>query len=81
MRAIWLMSFVLFVSVVGIGCLKEGYNSFNCTAKLPDVIVQVAEIIQVETYLTANNITNAVKHPAGFYYIIENEGTGNRPTL
>jgi FKBP-type peptidyl-prolyl cis-trans isomerase FkpA len=81
MRAIRLVSFVLFLSLVGIGCLKEGYNSFKCEAKLPDVTVPVAEITQVETYLTANNITNAVKHPAGFYYIIENEGAGNRPTL
>jgi len=81
MRAIRLMSFVLLASLLNISCLKDGYDSFTCTAKLPNIQVPAAEITQVEAYLTANNITNAVKHPAGFYYIIEAEGTGSRPTL
>ena len=67
MRAIRLMSFVLLASLLNISCLKDGYDSFTCTAKLPNIQVPAAEITQVEGYLTANNITNAVKHPAGFY--------------
>lgn len=81
MRVIRLMSFLLFIGVSNLSCLKDGYDSFSCTAKIPEVNVPAAEISLIEAYLTANNITNAVKHPAGFYYIIEVEGTGNRPTV
>lgn len=81
MRVIRLMSLLVVVSIFNAGCLKDGYNNFTCTAKIPEINVPAAEITQVEAYLTANNITNAVKHPTGLYYIIENEGTGSRPTL
>ena len=81
MRVIRLLSILAVVSILNEGCLKDGYDSFTCTAKLPEINVPTAEITQVEAYLTANNITNAVKHPTGLYYIIENEGTGSRPTL
>lgn len=81
MRVFRLMSFLIFVIVFNTACLKDGYDTFTCTAKIPEVNVPAAEITQIENYLTANSITNAVKHPRGFYYIIENEGTGSRPTV
>jgi FKBP-type peptidyl-prolyl cis-trans isomerase FkpA len=81
MRVIRLLSLIVVVSVLNTGCLKDGYDSFNCTAKIPEIKVPAAEINQVEAYLAAKGITNAVKHPTGLFYIIENEGTGNRPTL
>lgn len=81
MRVIRLLLLLVVVSILNTGCLKDGYDSFTCTAKIPEINVPAAEITQVEAYLTANNITNAVKHPTGLFYIIENEGTGNRPTL
>lgn len=81
MRVIRLMSILMLIAVFNTACLKDGYNTFTCTAKIPEVNVPATEIAQVEAYLTANNITNAVKHPAGFYYIIETVGTGNSPTV
>lgn len=81
MRVIRLLSLLSLVFIFNTGCLKDGYDTFTCTAKIPEVNVPATEISQIEAYLTANNITNAVKHPAGFYYIIEVEGTGNRPTV
>jgi FKBP-type peptidyl-prolyl cis-trans isomerase FkpA len=81
MRVIRLLSILLVLAFFNTGCLKDGYNSFTCTAKIPEVNVPASEIAQVEAYLAANNITTAVKHPAGFYYIIENQGTGKNPTV
>lgn len=81
MLVIRLLSILTVLSFLNTGCLKDGYDSFTCTAKLPEINVPAAEITQVEAYLTANSITNAVKHPTGLYFIIENEGTGSRPTL
>jgi FKBP-type peptidyl-prolyl cis-trans isomerase FkpA len=81
MRVIRILPIVIVFIVFNSGCLKDGYDSFSCTAKIPEVNVPAAEISQVEAYLTANNITNATKHPRGFYYIIENPGTGNSPTV
>lgn len=81
MHVLRILSILIVSAFFSSGCLKDGYNSFSCTAKIPEVDVPAAEIAQVEAYLTANNITNAVKHPTGFYYIIENEGTGSRPTV
>jgi len=81
MRVIRLLSILIVLVVFNAGCLKDGYDTFSCTAKIPEVNVPAAEIAQVEAYLTANNITNAVKHPAGFYYIIEVQGTGKNPTV
>ena len=81
MRVIRLLSIFIVLAVFNAGCLKDGYDSFSCTAKIPEVNVPAAEIAQVEAYLTANNITNAVKHPTGFYYIIEVQGTGKNPTV
>ncbi len=81
MRVIRLVSFLFLLAFANFNCKVDGYDTFTCTAKIPEVNVPAAEISLIETYLTANNITNAVKHPAGFYYIIEVEGTGNRPTV
>lgn len=81
MRVIRLLSFLSLVVVFNTACLKDGYDSFNCTAKIPEVNVPAAEVTQIENYLVSKSITNAVKHPAGFYYIIEVEGTGKNPTV
>jgi FKBP-type peptidyl-prolyl cis-trans isomerase FkpA len=38
------------------------------------------EIAQIETHLTANEITNAIVHESGIRYIITQEGQGGAPT-
>ena len=63
------------------GCLKDSKSSFTCTASIPPVTVPDTEVQAVEAYLTSKSITNAIKHPKGFYYIVETAGVGNQPTL
>jgi FKBP-type peptidyl-prolyl cis-trans isomerase FkpA len=81
MRVIRILSILIVIALFNSGCLKDGYDTFSCTAKIPEINAPVAEITKVEEYLAAKGITNAVKHPTGLFYLIENEGTGNRPTL
>ncbi|HEU0110815.1 MAG TPA: FKBP-type peptidyl-prolyl cis-trans isomerase [Flavisolibacter sp.] len=73
-----LFGFVL-ISSLG-GCLKGKENTFTCTYDACAVKAPDAETQAVQDYLTANNITNAQKHCSGFFYIIDNPGTGNAPT-
>lgn len=57
-------------------CLKDNDNECNydeCAFKAPD-----SEVATLQAHITANNIT-ATKHCSGFFYRIENEGTGDRP--
>ncbi len=47
----------------------------------PDPSIQLAADVQkIEKHLTDNNITNYVKDPSGFFYVIDQEGTGQIPT-
>jgi FKBP-type peptidyl-prolyl cis-trans isomerase FkpA len=63
------------------GCLKSKETGGNactydtCAAKAPATEVQA-----VESYLASKSITNAVKHCSGVYYIIQDPGTGAKPT-
>jgi len=61
------------------GCLKKGGSTRTCqydpcAYKAPDNEVQA-----VQSYLTAQGISNAVKHCSGLYYVIENPGSGAQP--
>lgn len=72
---------LVLASVLTSGCLKEGSSSFTCMATIPPITVPDTEVQAVEAYLASKSITNATKHPKGFYYIIETAGTGKQPTL
>jgi FKBP-type peptidyl-prolyl cis-trans isomerase FkpA len=63
------------------GCLKEGSQSFTCTASIPQVNVPAGEIAAVEAYLAQKGITDAQKSNFGFYYKIDVAGTGITPTV
>lgn len=57
-------------------CLKDKENECNydpCLFKAQD-----SEVATLQAHITSNNIT-ATKHCSGFFYRIENEGTGDRP--
>ncbi|HEY0067884.1 MAG TPA: FKBP-type peptidyl-prolyl cis-trans isomerase [Flavisolibacter sp.] len=57
-------------------CLKDNGDECNyddCSFKAPD-----SEVATLQAHITANNIT-AIKHCSGFFYRIENEGSGDRP--
>ncbi|MFL5738993.1 MAG: FKBP-type peptidyl-prolyl cis-trans isomerase [Flavisolibacter sp.] len=72
-----------FISFLFSSCLKSSDSSNNnscnydpCATKAP-----ASEIANVQSYLTANNITNAVQHCSGLFYSIDAPGTGKTPTV
>lgn len=55
------------------GCSKDdGCNVDPCDVQAPP-----SEVQAVEAYLASQNITNAIKHCSGLYYIIDTAGTGS----
>ena len=71
LKHLWI---VVFVAAFMAGCKKEkcGYN--ECELKAP-----ASEIQAVQNYLASQNITNAVQHCSGLYYVIDTLGTGQYP--
>ena len=71
----------LMAAFIFSGCLKDGSQSFTCTASVPQVSVPAAETAAVEAYLAQKGITDAQKSNFGFYYKIDVAGTGVTPTV
>lgn len=66
------LCFVLFY-----GCKKEsgcGYSDQN-------IVAPANEQQAVKSYLDSNNVYNAIKDPAGFYYEVFEAGDGGNPNL
>ncbi len=63
------------------GCVKSGAPEQNCNYDACSFVAPGSEVISVENYLAANNITTAVKHCSGAYYIIDARGAGTTPTI
>lgn len=63
------------------GCLKGDDNEFTCSFQECGVTAPASEIQAVSDYLTANNISGATQHCSGMFYIIDNPGTGTKPTV
>lgn len=66
--------FISFIAITALGsCMKQdtkcGYNDSNIVAPLD-------QQASLKDSLTAHGITDAVLHPAGFYYTIVNQGSG-----
>lgn len=59
------------------GCLK---SSQSCTYDPCAYKAPPSEIQAVQDYLAAEGITNAVQHCSGLFYVIDNEGSGKKPT-
>lgn len=66
----------LFIAVLAISCGSKD----KCTSRT-DGTVPPSEVAQIESYLASKSITNAVKDPRGFYYIIDRPGSGTNPTV
>lgn len=62
-------------------CLKQDSQTFTCSGSAPKVTVPGSELLEIESYLSKNNITDAVKSDKGFYYKIVVPGTGATPTV
>ena len=65
--------FLAFLVIVCSSCVKE--NS-ECPYQESTVTAPQTEIDAVASYLSGAGITDAVKHPSGFYYKIVSPGTG-----
>lgn len=79
-KSLTLLVPVLFAFIFS-GCLKEGSQSFTCTASIPQVTVPSTETAAVEAYLAQKGITDAQKSIYGFYYKIDVSGSGATPTV
>jgi len=66
-----LFGFIAF-SAVFLSCAK---NDTSCNYNDSGVVAPAGEIANVQAYLTANSIT-ATQHPSGFFYKINQVGTG-----
>lgn len=75
--------FVLITALLGVsltllsGCKKDDEKVKDCEVVLPTPVAQ--EMTTLENYLQINHISNAIKSEEGFYYIIEEPGTGDKP--
>ena len=56
------------------GCKKESCGYDECAVKAP-----ASEIQAVQNYLASQNITNAIQHCSGLFYVIDTLGTGQHP--
>jgi len=81
MRKYFTLIVPVFAAMIFSGCLKNGSQSFTCTASVPQITVPSAEIAAVEAYLAQKGITDAQKSNYGFYYKIDVAGTGVTPTV
>ena len=63
------------------GCLKSSEGSYTCTYDPCGRKAPASEITAVQNYLSAKSITNAVQHCSGLFYVIENAGTGQNPSV
>ena len=68
---------VLTIALLFSGCSKN--DSTSCNYDACAIVAPAAEIQAVKDYLTTQNITNAVQHCSGLFYVIDNQGTGKKP--
>lgn len=54
------------------------FATLACEDQRPQYEIDQEKILQ---YLEANNITDAIEHPTGIYYIITKEGEGDSPSV
>jgi FKBP-type peptidyl-prolyl cis-trans isomerase FkpA len=66
-----LLSGIVLMVIIA-GCSADD----PCETDPCDVQAPPSEVVNVETYLANNNITGAVKHCSGLYYIVDSMGTG-----
>ena len=69
---------LLAIVVFSSGCFKKNQG---CSFTANNIVAPVSEQSDLESYLSSNSISNAVKHQAGFYYQVISPGTGASPGL
>ena len=63
---------IIILSSISFSCSKK---DTTCSYSDSNVIASASEIANVQAYLTTNSIT-ATQHPSGFFYKINQAGTG-----
>jgi FKBP-type peptidyl-prolyl cis-trans isomerase FkpA len=72
----------IFLSIVLLGILFSSCEkATTCSYTETTTVATAAEVTAVEAYLSSAAITNATKHPSGFYYVITTAGTGSTASL
>ena len=80
MRTKNLLLIILASPLILTSCLKKSSSTnTGCPLTLSTAAAPASETASVETYLANNSITNATKHPNGFYYTINTQGAGSVP--
>jgi FKBP-type peptidyl-prolyl cis-trans isomerase FkpA len=69
---------LLVVVIVTPSCFK---SDNGCSFTENNVVAPASEQADLENYLSTSGITTAQKHPAGFYFEVQNSGTGIKPNL
>ena len=69
---------VFLVLLCCAACVKNGSSSNSCTFDACAGAAPDSEVVRIQNYIAANNIS-AVKHCSGLYYQIMTEGTGSQP--
>ena len=70
----------LFLSVSLI-IFSSCQKTSSCSYTESTTVATAAEVTAVEAYISSAAITNATKHPSGFYYVISTAGTGATASL
>ena len=72
----------IFLSIVLLGLLFSSCEkTSSCSYTESTTVATAAEVTAIESYLSSASITNATKHPSGFYYVITTAGTGATASL
>jgi FKBP-type peptidyl-prolyl cis-trans isomerase FkpA len=74
----WFLILTAF-SVTAISCKKN--SETDCTSAAPSTVAGSGEISNIQGYLSANSVNNAVQQPNGVFYVINPQGTGKSPNL
>jgi FKBP-type peptidyl-prolyl cis-trans isomerase FkpA len=75
----FLLGLILIASLSG--CLKSSEGTYTCTYDPCGRKAPASEITAVQNYLSSKSITNAIQHCSGLFYVIENPGTGQNPSV
>ena len=67
--------FIIALPIVIASCLKSSDNYNTCGLTLSTAVAPATQIADVQSYLTAKNIT-ATQHPSGLFYKINQPGSG-----
>jgi FKBP-type peptidyl-prolyl cis-trans isomerase FkpA len=67
---------VIIIALVTIAVYSCGKKDTTCDYTESSTVASSAEVQHIQDYLVAHNISGATQHPSGFFYKVENAGSG-----